>query len=174
MLGNINGSSKPSFGSFIFKNVARRMSFLDAPLKLFVFSCMMCSWFKHILFPSQLDMNGTNSVLYFGLFEGRNPDPKTNPGYIIMYSFLVFYKWIQQKGFLILTCIFLTALLLVQNHSFCIWMILCAFLVFPHVAHFWKVFLFINAIWHYSNEFLKQLTNETVTKSHRNWQIFFK
>lgn len=41
---------------------------------------------------SQLDMNGTNSVLYFGLFEGRNPDPKTNPGYIIMYSFLVFYK----------------------------------------------------------------------------------
>uniref|UniRef100_A0A672S712 Uncharacterized LOC107592527 n=1 Tax=Sinocyclocheilus grahami TaxID=75366 RepID=A0A672S712_SINGR len=41
---------------------------------------------------SQLDMSGTNSVLYFGLFEGRNPDPKTNPGYIIMYSFLVIYK----------------------------------------------------------------------------------
>ncbi|RXN10609.1 septin-7 isoform X1 [Labeo rohita] len=41
---------------------------------------------------SQLDLSGTNSVLYFGLFEGRNPDPKTNPGYIIMYSFLVFYK----------------------------------------------------------------------------------
>lgn len=41
---------------------------------------------------SQLDMSGTNSVLYFGLYDGRNPDPKTNPGYIIMYSFLVFYK----------------------------------------------------------------------------------
>uniref|UniRef100_A0A672T1L7 Si:dkey-256h2.1 n=1 Tax=Sinocyclocheilus grahami TaxID=75366 RepID=A0A672T1L7_SINGR len=41
---------------------------------------------------SQLDMTGTNSILYFGIFVGRNPDPKTNPGYIIMYSFLVFYK----------------------------------------------------------------------------------
>lgn len=41
---------------------------------------------------AQLDMGGTNSILYFGLFEGRNPNPKTDPGYIIMYSYLVYYK----------------------------------------------------------------------------------
>lgn len=41
---------------------------------------------------SQLDMSGSNSVLYFGLYEGRDPNPKTDPGYIIMYSYLVFYK----------------------------------------------------------------------------------
>ncbi|TRY56867.1 hypothetical protein DNTS_013957 [Danionella cerebrum] len=41
---------------------------------------------------SQLDLTETNSVLYFGLFEGRDPNPQTEPGYIIMYSYLVFYK----------------------------------------------------------------------------------
>ncbi|KAF7692019.1 uncharacterized protein si:dkey-256h2.1 isoform X1 [Silurus meridionalis] len=41
---------------------------------------------------SQLDLNGSNSILYFGLYEGRNPDPTRDPGYIIMYSYLVFYK----------------------------------------------------------------------------------
>ncbi|KAM3614499.1 uncharacterized protein V6R79_015453 [Siganus canaliculatus] len=40
----------------------------------------------------QLDMNGSNTVLYFGLFEGKDPNPSKDPGYIIMSSFLVFYK----------------------------------------------------------------------------------
>ncbi|XP_062841754.1 uncharacterized protein si:dkey-256h2.1 [Trichomycterus rosablanca] len=40
----------------------------------------------------QLDMEGPNTILYFGLFEGRNPSPSRDPGYIIMYSYLVFYK----------------------------------------------------------------------------------
>lgn len=43
----------------------------------------------------QLDMSGSesNTVLYFGLFEGKDPNPAKDPGYIIMSSFLVFYKW---------------------------------------------------------------------------------
>ncbi|KAM8734039.1 uncharacterized protein AB9X84_022967 [Acanthopagrus schlegelii] len=42
----------------------------------------------------QLDMSGSesNTVLYFGLFEGKDPNPAKDPGYIIMSSFLVFYK----------------------------------------------------------------------------------
>ncbi|KAM7421496.1 hypothetical protein PAMA_015575 [Pampus argenteus] len=34
----------------------------------------------------------SNTVVYFGLFDGRDPDPSQQPGYIIMSSFLVFYK----------------------------------------------------------------------------------
>ncbi|XP_028834783.1 uncharacterized protein LOC114789691 [Denticeps clupeoides] len=41
---------------------------------------------------SQVDMRGSNTVLYFGLYDGRDPNPSSNPGYIIMYSYLVFYK----------------------------------------------------------------------------------
>jgi len=33
-----------------------------------------------------------NSILYHGFFNGKDPAPKENPGYIIMHSFLVFYK----------------------------------------------------------------------------------
>uniref|UniRef100_A0A8C6TMP4 Si:dkey-256h2.1 n=1 Tax=Neogobius melanostomus TaxID=47308 RepID=A0A8C6TMP4_9GOBI len=40
----------------------------------------------------QLDLSGSNSVLYSGLFEDRHPNPSAQPGYIIMSSFLVFYK----------------------------------------------------------------------------------
>uniref|UniRef100_A0A3Q3VQB7 Peptide-N-glycosidase F N-terminal domain-containing protein n=1 Tax=Mola mola TaxID=94237 RepID=A0A3Q3VQB7_MOLML len=40
----------------------------------------------------QLEMNGSNTVVYFGLFEGHDPNPSKDPGYIIMSSFLVFYK----------------------------------------------------------------------------------
>ncbi|XP_070691172.1 uncharacterized protein [Pempheris klunzingeri] len=42
----------------------------------------------------QLDMSGSdsNAVIYFGLFEGQDPNPSREPGYIIMSSFLVFYK----------------------------------------------------------------------------------
>ena len=37
-------------------------------------------------------MEETNSIIYFGLFEGRDPNPSKDPGYIIMSSFLIFYK----------------------------------------------------------------------------------
>lgn len=42
----------------------------------------------------QLDLSGNeaNTLVYFGLYDGRDPDPAQNPGYIIMSSFLVFYK----------------------------------------------------------------------------------
>lgn len=37
-------------------------------------------------------MKEPNSIIYFGLFEGRDPSPTKDPGYIIMSSFLVFYN----------------------------------------------------------------------------------
>ncbi|TDH11363.1 hypothetical protein EPR50_G00060070 [Perca flavescens] len=42
----------------------------------------------------QLNMSEfeSNTVIYFGLFEGKDPNPSRDPGYIIMSSFLVFYK----------------------------------------------------------------------------------
>ncbi|XP_060936437.1 uncharacterized protein LOC133013499 [Limanda limanda] len=42
----------------------------------------------------QLDLSGSesNTVVYFGLFEEKHPNPSKNPGYIIMSSFLIFYK----------------------------------------------------------------------------------
>ncbi|KAK3541163.1 hypothetical protein QTP86_016245 [Hemibagrus guttatus] len=40
----------------------------------------------------QLDLSASNTILYFGLYEGRNPSPTRDPGYIIMYSYLIFYK----------------------------------------------------------------------------------
>ncbi|KAK2845044.1 hypothetical protein Q5P01_011703 [Channa striata] len=40
----------------------------------------------------QLDLTGLNTIIYFGLFEGKDPNPSQQPGYIIMSSFLVFYK----------------------------------------------------------------------------------
>eukprot|EP00066_Takifugu_rubripes_P014169 XP_011603435.1 PREDICTED: uncharacterized protein LOC101063950 [Takifugu rubripes] len=40
----------------------------------------------------QLNTSGSNSIIYFGLFEGHDPSPSKDPGYIIMSSFLVFYK----------------------------------------------------------------------------------
>eukprot|EP00062_Callorhinchus_milii_P018978 gi/632973083/ref/XP_007902977.1/ PREDICTED: uncharacterized protein LOC103185996 [Callorhinchus milii] len=40
----------------------------------------------------QVNLGGINDILYFGLFEGKDPDPKQNPGYIILYSYLIFYK----------------------------------------------------------------------------------
>ncbi|KAJ8354490.1 hypothetical protein SKAU_G00220570 [Synaphobranchus kaupii] len=39
------------------------------------------------LYPSE-----PNTILYFGLYEGRDPNPTSNPGDIVMYSYLVFYK----------------------------------------------------------------------------------
>ncbi|XP_051872729.1 uncharacterized protein si:dkey-256h2.1 [Pristis pectinata] len=40
----------------------------------------------------QVNMDGLNSILYFGWFNGKDPNPKQNPGEIVMYSYLVFYK----------------------------------------------------------------------------------
>ncbi|XP_017541676.1 uncharacterized protein si:dkey-256h2.1 [Pygocentrus nattereri] len=40
----------------------------------------------------QLNMTGPNTILYFGLYDGRNPNPAKDPGYVIMYSYLVFFK----------------------------------------------------------------------------------
>ncbi|KAG9345206.1 hypothetical protein JZ751_009751 [Albula glossodonta] len=39
-----------------------------------------------------LNMTGSNTILYFGLYEGQDPDPRSNPGYIIMSSYLVLYN----------------------------------------------------------------------------------
>ncbi|XP_061677016.1 uncharacterized protein si:dkey-256h2.1 [Syngnathoides biaculeatus] len=43
---------------------------------------------------TQLDVSGqaSNTVRYLGLFNGKDPDPTQQPGYIVMSSFLVFYK----------------------------------------------------------------------------------
>ncbi|KAJ7985419.1 hypothetical protein DPEC_G00351850 [Dallia pectoralis] len=42
----------------------------------------------------QVDMSGieANTLLYFGLFNGQDPNPSQEPGYIVMFSYLVFYK----------------------------------------------------------------------------------
>ncbi|XP_063952301.1 uncharacterized protein LOC129255975 [Lytechinus pictus] len=41
---------------------------------------------------SQVNMEGSNSIKYFGWFNGTDPDPTANPGVIIMYSYLVMYN----------------------------------------------------------------------------------
>ncbi|XP_077432569.1 uncharacterized protein LOC144058154 [Vanacampus margaritifer] len=43
---------------------------------------------------AQLDVSGqaSNTVRYFGLFNGKDPNPTQQPGYIVMSSFLIFYK----------------------------------------------------------------------------------
>ncbi|XP_029593250.1 uncharacterized protein si:dkey-256h2.1 [Salmo trutta] len=43
---------------------------------------------------TQLDMSGieANTLLYFGLYSGQDPNPSHDPGYIVMFSYLVFYK----------------------------------------------------------------------------------
>ncbi|XP_041041035.1 uncharacterized protein si:dkey-256h2.1 [Carcharodon carcharias] len=47
-------------------------------------------WRKDV--TEQVNMTGINSIVYFGWFNGKDPDPKQNPGEITMYSYLVFYK----------------------------------------------------------------------------------
>ena len=41
---------------------------------------------------------GTNNVTYFGWYNGTDPNPTFNPGKIMMYSNLVFYK--TMRGFM--------------------------------------------------------------------------
>nr|XP_006821161.1 PREDICTED: uncharacterized protein LOC100372536 [Saccoglossus kowalevskii] len=41
---------------------------------------------------NQVTKQTTNNVTYYGWYKGTDPDPKLPPGYIIMYSYLVFYK----------------------------------------------------------------------------------
>ncbi len=36
-------------------------------------------------------VNGSNVLKYYGYFQGRDPDPKHNPGIMIHYSYIVFY-----------------------------------------------------------------------------------
>ena len=48
-------------------------------------------WVQDITDQVKLD-GKTNSISYHGYFNGSDPDPTANPGYIIMHSFLVFYK----------------------------------------------------------------------------------
>ncbi|XP_012731467.2 uncharacterized protein si:dkey-256h2.1 isoform X2 [Fundulus heteroclitus] len=42
----------------------------------------------------QLNMSDfeSNTIVYFGFFNGQDPNPAQEPGYIIMSSFLIFYK----------------------------------------------------------------------------------
>ncbi|XP_062321333.1 uncharacterized protein si:dkey-256h2.1 [Osmerus eperlanus] len=43
---------------------------------------------------NQVDISGyeANTLLYFGLYGGKDPNPARDPGYIVMFSYLVFYK----------------------------------------------------------------------------------
>ncbi|XP_061530766.1 uncharacterized protein si:dkey-256h2.1 isoform X2 [Phycodurus eques] len=43
---------------------------------------------------TQLEVSGqaSNTIRYLGLFNGKDPDPTQQPGYIVMSSFLVFFK----------------------------------------------------------------------------------
>ena len=47
-------------------------------------------WVEDI--TSQVRLGETNNIRYFGLFNGTDPNPKINPGNIIMYSYLVEYR----------------------------------------------------------------------------------
>eukprot|EP00795_Rhopilema_esculentum_P014430 gene14430-5486_t len=48
-------------------------------------------WLEDI--TDQVKMNEqVNVITYRGYFNGKDPAPKSNPGYIIMHSFIVFYK----------------------------------------------------------------------------------
>ncbi|XP_070767867.1 uncharacterized protein [Enoplosus armatus] len=49
-------------------------------------------WRVDITKQLNMSMFESNTVVYFGLFEGQDPNPSKQPGYIIMSSFLVFYK----------------------------------------------------------------------------------
>lgn len=42
----------------------------------------------------QVDISGyeANTLLYFGLYNGQDPNPSRDPGNIVMFSYLVFYK----------------------------------------------------------------------------------
>lgn len=39
----------------------------------------------------------TNVINYFGWFNGTDPNPKQNPGEIILYSYLIFYKELNKS-----------------------------------------------------------------------------
>jgi len=50
-------------------------------------------WVEDI--TAQLDFDKENKIRYFGYFNGTDPDPKQNPGNIIMYSYLVFFSIVE-------------------------------------------------------------------------------
>lgn len=69
-----------------------------------IFKVAVCYCFNKCVSVSalfQLDMSESesNTVVYFGLFEGHDPNPSKDPGYIIMSSFLIFYKWFHSLEF---------------------------------------------------------------------------
>ena len=48
----------------------------------------------------QVDIGGRlNKVKYFGLFNGSEPHPTRDPGYIVMKSYLVYYKSVEDQLF---------------------------------------------------------------------------
>lgn len=49
-------------------------------------------WRTDITKQLNMSMSQSNTVIYFGLYEGRDPNPSKDPGYIIMSSFLIFYE----------------------------------------------------------------------------------
>ncbi|KAM9353841.1 uncharacterized protein ABDE67_006235 [Symphorus nematophorus] len=49
-------------------------------------------WRIDITHQLNMSQSDANTVVYFGLFEGQDPNPSRDPGYIIMSSFLIFYK----------------------------------------------------------------------------------
>lgn len=40
----------------------------------------------------QVSLNKHNQIMYFGWFNGMDPNPKQNPGMISIYSYLVYYR----------------------------------------------------------------------------------
>lgn len=48
--------------------------------------------FVSVLFQLNMSDFESNTIVYFGLYDGKDPNPSKDPGYIIMSSFLVFYK----------------------------------------------------------------------------------
>ena len=47
-------------------------------------------WIEDI--TEQVNIGEENSVKYYGYYNGTDPNPTRNPGYIIMYSYLIFYR----------------------------------------------------------------------------------
>lgn len=48
-------------------------------------------WVEDVTDQVEFD-GGTNTIRYYGWFNGTDPHPTRNPGEIIMHSYLVFYR----------------------------------------------------------------------------------
>ena len=47
-------------------------------------------WVEDI--TDQVDFDAENNIRYYAYFNGTDPDPKSNPGNIIMYSYIIFFS----------------------------------------------------------------------------------